>query len=102
MFRTSLCLLIGAILGLPAPAAAQAPLCADRAEFISALSSKYAEVPVAMGIANNGSSIVEILVSKGGASWTIILSLPDGASCVIAAGENWQSLPSLTQLGPPA
>jgi len=42
-----------------------------------------------MGIANYG-GLVEILSSQSGTSWTIILTMPNGVTCMIAAGENWE------------
>lgn len=86
-----------------APAAAQAPLvCGKRAIVLDRLAgAPHHEAPVALGLASNG-GVIELLVSEGGASWTLILSLPDGTSCLIAAGEGWQSLPVPARLGPPA
>jgi len=78
------------------PAAAQQPLCTERSEVVNQLASQYTEAPVAMGIANNG-GVVEILVAPGGASWTIILTMPNGVTCMIAAGENWETLPTLSK-----
>lgn len=102
MYRIALTLLTSMFLLTAGPASAQNALCGDRAEFLSKLSSRYSEVPVAMGIANNGTGLVEMLMSRGGESWTIILTMPNGDACVIAAGESWQSLPTLSRLDPPA
>ncbi len=52
---------------------------------------------VAMGLVSNG-SINEVLASKDG-SWTIIVTRPDGMSCVVAAGEAWEGMPELAMLG---
>lgn len=74
------------------PAAqAQMPLCTDRLEVVSQLSSQYAETPKAMGIANNG-GVVEVLTSENG-TWTIILTMPNNTTCMIAAGEGWEFFP---------
>ena len=89
------------LLNACAPALAQQPLCIDRSEFVNELSRLYSEAPVAMGIANNG-GVVEILSSRTGTSWSIILTMPDGVTCMIAAGENWESLPALADSDPPA
>ena len=103
MFRIALTLLTSAVVVATSPALAQQqqPLCTDRSEVISQLSSQYSEAPVAMGIANNG-GVLEILSSQAGTSWTIILTMPNGVTCMIAAGENWESLPTRAQLDPPA
>jgi len=67
------------------------------------LSSRYSVTPVAMGVANNG-EMVEILLSKSGESWTIILTIPNGMTCMFAAGENWEALPQsrFVEAGPSA
>jgi hypothetical protein len=102
MFRIALTLLTSAVVVATSPAwAQQQPLCTDRSEVISQLSSQYSEAPVAMGIANNG-GVLEILSSQAGTSWTIILTMPNGVTCMIAAGENWESLPARAEMDPPA
>ena len=37
-------------------------------------------------------TMFEILVSKDG-SWSLLVSLAGGSSCVVASGQNWQRLP---------
>ena len=102
MFRIAPAIAVtSALLAASSTALAQQPLCTERSEVLSQLSSQYAEAPVAMGIANNG-GVLEILSSKSGKSWTIILTMPNGVACMIAAGENWESLPAMTKLDPPA
>ncbi|MDH3228312.1 MAG: hypothetical protein OEN55_00815 [Alphaproteobacteria bacterium] len=63
--------------------------CGDREEMLSHLSQKYSEKPVALGLATNG-SIVEVLSSKAGDSFTIVYTTPAGLTCLMAAGSNWQ------------
>ena len=45
-----------------------------------------------MGLANNG-GVIEVLRATDQATFTIIIPMPDGISCMIAAGESWESLP---------
>ena len=54
-----------------------------------------------MGLANNG-GVIEILSSGAGKSWTIILTMPNGVTCMIAAGDSWEALPEVAQIDPPA
>ena len=75
----------------PAPAHAQAA-CADRDEIVSALESRYGERPVAAGLAGER-AIVEVFAAPDGATWTILLTRPDGISCAILAGEAWRPVP---------
>lgn len=70
-------------------AAAQSP-CNQRNEVIGHLAKKYGEVPVAVGVTNKG-GLVEVLTTGGGTTWSIIVSTPDGTSCLVAAGEAWRT-----------
>ncbi len=65
-------------------------ICESRATVLDQLSNRYSEAPVAMGLATNG-SVLEVLTSGEGTSWTIILTGADGISCVLATGESWQA-----------
>ena len=76
------------LLWFSGPAGAQS-LCGQRAEMLNGLDGTYTEAPSAMGLSTNG-GVVEILTSPGGETWTIIITLPNGMSCLIAAGENWE------------
>ena len=91
MIRVALSALIA--LGVAIPSAAEAA-CASRSKLVDTLSSKYSEAPVAMGLSNSG-GVVEILTSPDGNTWTIIVTTPDGMSCMIAAGESWESKPAV-------
>ena len=73
------------------PATAQQLPCGKRDEMVKSLFSQYREQPRGMGLANQ-TSIIEIFTSKSG-SWTILLTKPDGASCIVSAGEAWEDIP---------
>jgi hypothetical protein len=74
---------------------AQPAACAERASLVQSLSNNYAEQPTSMGLAANG-AVFEIFTSETG-SWTILVTRPDGVSCLMATGENWETLPQLAQ-----
>ncbi len=76
-------------LGAHAQTQSQTQLCDQRASVIGRLAEKYREIPVAAGVTNTG-RLVEILTTGDGATWTIIISSPDGQACVVAAGESWR------------
>ncbi len=84
------------VLFVAGPALAQMA-CDKRAEVMTHLERKYSEAPVALGVANNG-GLVELLTTKEGATWTLIITLPSGMTCLLAAGESWESIP-VTQFG---
>jgi len=65
--------------------------CGNRDEMLGHLSGKYQEEPVAMGLATNG-SLVEVLASDAGNSFTIVYTTPGGLTCMMAAGSNWESV----------
>ena len=89
MFRV-LALLI--VLAAASPGAATMLPCGRRDEVVATVERIYGEVPAAMGLASNG-AVIEVLVSDTG-SFTMILTRPDGISCLMAAGENWENLPT--------
>ena len=47
------------------------------------------EAPVAMGIMGRG--VMQLYRSPSGDTWTLSLALPEGVSCFVAAGRNWQT-----------
>ncbi len=74
----------------PAFGQGAAQVCAARDGLLTQLERKYGEVPVAIGVADG--RLVELLTAKDGMTWTIILTSPQGVSCLIASGEGWQPL----------
>ncbi len=67
-----------------------ATVCSTRTNFLNELSSQHRENPIAMGLAANG-SVLEVLASKDG-TWTILITSPNGTSCVVAVGDSWEAL----------
>jgi len=70
--------------------------CGARNAVLNYLSTKYEEKPVAMGIAANG-SLIEVLSSNKGSTFTIIVTAPEGKTCMVAAGEGWEDLLNQTK-----
>jgi len=83
-------LLVAAALG-PTAAHAAPQICGARAELLAELTKRYSEAPVAVGLSNGG-ALVEVLTNDSGSTWTILVSQPDGTSCLVASGEAWQEL----------
>lgn len=69
-------------------------VCAERESLLSSLAREYREAPSAIGVANNG-SLIELLTANDGKTWTLLMTRPDGTSCVLAAGEGWEDLPQV-------
>ena len=85
--------LIAAAAFMAHPAAAQ-QAGVPRAAVVKALGDRYAEESVGLGIAQNG-GIIELFTSQDGATWTIVLTMPNGLSQVIATGESWMQITPL-------
>jgi hypothetical protein len=77
----------------PPPEMALTPACHSHADLAAMLNRKYAEAPNAVGVQANG-HIVEVFASTDGTSWTIVVTRPDGVSCIVAVGQNWETLPN--------
>ncbi len=69
-------------------------LCAPRDDVIEQLQREYDEVPVQSGITKQNGQLIELFMSKGGATWTLLVTLHDGRSCPVAFGIDWGSAPS--------
>ena len=96
-FRLSVLTAIAAPLAVTAPGIAQAQfaMCGERAAIVDQLKTKYQESRQAVGlIANTGAA--ELYVSERG-TWTMLMTLANGKSCIIAAGHSWDASPTLAQ-----
>ena len=86
-----------ALIALASASPAQAAgMCGKRGEFIKALNDKYMESGKALGFAGQV-NLVEIFASQAG-TWTILVTTPEGKSCIIAAGNSWEDLPPTKNL----
>lgn len=85
-----------------AASAQQQAQCQERSRLMELLANKYQERPVAMGVTHTG-GLIEVLTDNKGRNWTIIITTPQGLSCLIAAGEGWRGIPANPKdLGPGA
>ncbi|MGE5546220.1 MAG: hypothetical protein ACM33T_04945 [Solirubrobacterales bacterium] len=87
---------IAAVLAAGAPIQPVQAVCAKRDALLTSLQHEYKEAPAAVGLASNG-SVIELLTANDGKTWTILMTRPDGTSCVVAAGEAWEALPQVAQ-----
>lgn len=72
------------------PALAQGGVCGPRDAIVERLQEKYGETRQSMGLqSNNG--VVEIFASDESGTWTILVTLPNGMTCLVAAGEAWDN-----------
>ena len=81
---------IGLAVAVPAkadPAKADPMNCAQRDAIVAKLAD-YKEEAEAIGLNKDG-TLLEVFVSPQG-TWTVLLSSPQGQSCIAAIGEAWQ------------
>ena len=70
-------------------AAAQGNVCAKREKLVSELQKSHGETRQSVGLQRNA-GVIETFANTETGSWTIIVSLPTGMSCLVAAGEAFQ------------
>lgn len=78
-------------LGLGILPAAAEPQCGMRDSLHRGLLQTYLESPAFIAITNSG-ALVEVLITESGNTWSILVTTPDGISCLVAAGENWRAV----------
>ncbi len=87
---TRLLSLTTAALLLSTPALAQQN-CAQRDQVLARLAEKYGESRQSIGLApNNG--VVEVFASAETGTWTIVITTPNGLSCLMASGQAFETL----------
>lgn len=85
------------VFGLALESAPATAACGERGFIARKLESGYSEKPIAMGLSADG-AVVEVFASDAG-SFTIVVTRPDGLSCILIAGESWEDLRAL-KIGP--
>ncbi len=84
----SICMVFGMAATAPPAWAAN---CADRSTVVERLERKFSETLTVGGLQNNrqASTLVEIWSSAETGTFTILITRPDGVSCVVAAGTDF-------------
>ena len=81
----------GAVMAAQAAHSQNNANCGARAQVIERLQQKYGETRRSVGLAaNNG--VVETYASTDSGSWTIVITLPNGMTCLVAAGEAFEAV----------
>ncbi|WP_316015125.1 hypothetical protein [Roseobacter sp. HKCCA0434] len=78
-------------------ASADTGRCPERNELIRRLTDDLGESRRAMALDRRG--IVEVYVSEETGRWTVTLTVPEGRTCVLAAGEYWTDAPGRPATG---
>ena len=74
-----------------ADAAAQS-ICLPRKELGKQLERTFSEQPLAYGVTEDG-ALLEVFSSHDGLTWTLVITVASGQSCVLATGDSWTTLP---------
>lgn len=83
---------------LPAPAA---PPCGPHDRIVAALAERSGERRQAIAL-DGAQRVMEIFASDETGSWTLLLTRPEGPSCLIAAGHAFERLDPSPPPGDPA
>lgn len=72
-------------------ATAQGRNCGERAKIVEQLAEKYGETPQSVGLGTNN-GVVETFASDTTGTWTILMTMPNGTACLMAAGEAFEQV----------
>ena len=72
--------------------AASAMVCGQHEAIVKALDANFKEHQTTVGLTQSG-ALLEIYASTDG-TWTMIVTTPKGAACILAAGDGWQQVPN--------
>jgi len=90
-------MIVGLVLLATPVVAQEVNQCAPRQVVIDALLSAFNESVVSSGInhgPNGPVSIYELMANTENGSWSLISTTPDGVSCLLAAGSDYNSSPA--------
>lgn len=65
--------------------------CAPRDDILNHLKSKYNEERRSIGLTSNN-TVLEVYASIDGDTWSVVMSYPDGTSCVMAVGSAFEQI----------
>ncbi len=65
--------------------------CGARDAVVERLSAGYGETRRSLGLAANN-AVLEVFASEATGTWTVTVTLPDGMTCLVASGDNYQTV----------
>lgn len=65
--------------------------CGEHAQVVNRLAEGYGETRRSLGIGTNN-SVIEVFASTETGTWTIIVTLPTGMTCLVAAGQAYEEI----------
>ena len=85
---------LGFFLGLmvaTSSADAQTPQCAAHDDVMNGLAVNFAETRQSIGMASD-QTLMELYANTDAGSWTLIVTLPNGMSCLVASGTDYETV----------
>ena len=76
---------------LAPPAYSQSANCGPHDRVIAGLATGYGEARVSIALGSNN-TVVETFASADTGTWTIIVTPPDGPTCLVASGQDYQAV----------
>ena len=73
------------------PAHSNPTNCANRSEMVEKLNARFGESRQSIGLTPGGQAL-EIFAHAETGTWTILLTLPNGTSCMMASGHAYQAI----------
>ena len=86
---TAIALYVGTLMDA---AYSQQQQCTSHEKMIELLSKRFLEVPKVVGLVGK-KRVMEMYASKTG-TWTILITNPEGYTCILAAGQSYEDVPS--------
>ncbi len=65
-------------------------VCGTRADVVPYLSEEYGEKTVFLGLSRG--QVIEILTNPSTGTFSIVTTRPDGTTCLIIVGEDWENI----------
>ncbi|MDO9524675.1 MAG: hypothetical protein Q7J57_03910 [Gemmobacter sp.] len=65
--------------------------CGARDQVLNTLTTRFGEERRGIGLAGQG-AVVELHSSADTGSWTITVTLPSGATCLLTSGQGWETV----------
>ena len=91
--------LVFGVVALAPPAHAQSGLaCNTRDNLVKTLEDRYHETLDSVGL-QGPELLIEVWSARDTGSFTVIITKPNGISCVVASGSNWQKFDAVTKEG---
>ena len=82
---------LATVFGLGATPLAAQPNCAPRTAVLDRLQGHFGETRQSIGLAGEG-RVLEIFASDETGTWTIVVTLPNGVSCLVASGQAFEQV----------